>query len=170
VSDFPRALTILLPLEGGYVNDPDDSGGATNHGVTQRTYDAWQDAHQRLRRSVKEITDAEVSDLYEANYWVAARCGELPWPLAGVHFDCAVNSGVSAATKQLQRALGLVDDGLFGPRTLQAGQAAGRTECYKYLLERVWFYRKLARQVPSTAKFLAGGWLGRLERWAKEVG
>jgi lysozyme family protein len=167
--DFARALTILLSVEGGYSNDPDDAGGATNHGITQRIYHAWRDTQRLPRQSVKEITDAEVADIYEEWYWVPSRAGELPWPLAGIHFDCFANCRPEAARKQLQRALGVVDDGVFGPRTLQAAQAAGRLECYRYLLERVWHYRKLARQVPRQVKFLSGGWLGRLERWAKEV-
>ena len=39
---FERALTFVLRWEGGYVDHPADPGGATNYGVTQRTYDAWR--------------------------------------------------------------------------------------------------------------------------------
>lgn len=166
---FARALPILLRSEGGYVNDPDDAGGATNYGITEKTYHAWLRRHERPLRGVQEITAEEVHAIYWRSYWTPAQCDRLPWPLSLIHFDAAVNCGVGAAAKQLQRALGVQDDGLIGPLTLSRAASAGPRECYRYLLERTFFYRGLARQNPTQQKFLAGGWLARLESLYREI-
>ena len=40
--NFEKIVELLFGLEGGYNNDSDDKGGATNYGVTQYTFDAWR--------------------------------------------------------------------------------------------------------------------------------
>lgn len=169
MGDFERALPIILRAEGGYVNDPDDPGGETNFGITTRTYHAFLKRSGHQPRSVKEISEDEVRAIYWYSYWVPAQCDRLPWPLKLIHFDCAVNTGVSAAIRQLQRALGLQDDGIMGPITVARCAPAGPRESYRYLLERAFFYRSVARRTPTSAKFLAGGWLGRLEHLYREI-
>ena len=37
-TSFEDIIKVVLHAEGGFVNDPDDKGGATNHGVTQQSY------------------------------------------------------------------------------------------------------------------------------------
>lgn len=169
VGDFDRALPIILRSEGGYVNDPDDPGGETNFGITTRTYHAFLKRSSQEPRSVRSITEDEVKAIYWYSYWLSAQCDRLPWPLKLIHFDCAVNCGVSAATRQLQRALGLEADGIMGPITIARSAPAGPRECYRYLLERTFFYRSLVRRTPTAAKFLAGGWLGRIEDLYREI-
>lgn len=41
-SGFTRAITFILKWEGGFSDDPDDRGGRTNKGVTQKVYDTWR--------------------------------------------------------------------------------------------------------------------------------
>lgn len=94
---FARALTRVLRYEGGYSDHPDDPGGATNQGITQRTYDAWRDRHGVERQSVKHITPQEVEGIYHANYWLKAGCDQLPPAVAAATFDAAVHSGVTQA-------------------------------------------------------------------------
>lgn len=169
MTDFARALPFILKAEGGYADDPDDPGGATNMGVTQRTYDAWLTALALEPAPVRQITQGEVAAIYEKNYWAAAHCDRMPWPLSLIHFDCAVNTGLVAAAKQLQRALELKDDGVLGPVTLARCAPAGPRECYRYLLERVWFYDSLDVKSPKLTRFLTGAWLGRLRPLYREV-
>lgn len=167
---FARALPIILKAEGGYVHDPADRGGETNLGVTVAVWAQWC-ADQRLPpKPMRELTEADVTPLYRARYWLPAFCEQLPWPLSLVHFDTAVNSGPAQAAKLLQRALAVPADGAIGPRTLAAAATAGSREAYRYLLERVFFYRGLARRDASQTKFLVGGWLGRVEHLYREVG
>jgi lysozyme family protein len=120
---FTDSLPFVLRWEGGYVNDPDDPGGATNKGITQKVYDGWRRRQGRAEQTVRNITDAEVQAIYEADYWMPPRCDLLQRQLDLVQFDTAVNMGVGRAVRFLQGALGCGVDGDFGPNTRNA--AAG---------------------------------------------
>lgn len=102
---FRVALDFTLRWEGGLSNHPDDPGGLTNKGITQRTYDAWRTKNRLPKRSVKEITQEEVEAIY-AEYWVGVGADDLPPPLAVAAFDLAVNSGVGTARRLLSEAKG----------------------------------------------------------------
>lgn len=119
---FSQALAKVLVSEGGYVNDPKDPGGATNKGITQAVYDSWRVSRGLSSSPVKNISDAAVSMIYRERYWDAAKCDQLPAGVSYVVFDGAVNSGVSQSSKWLQRALGVIDDGQIGPKTIAAAK------------------------------------------------
>ena len=122
-------LRFVLRWEGGYVNHPSDPGGATNKGVTQRTFDSWRLRAGKPRADVRTITDEEVHAIYAVDYWLAAKCDTLPAPLDLVVFDTAVNMGVGRAVRFLQHAVGERDDGEFGPLTREAVLAALGAQC-----------------------------------------
>lgn len=167
--NFAAALPIVLKAEGGYVNDPADPGGETNLGVTKAVWQAWCAERGLPVKAMRDLTVEDVGPLYQTRYWLAASCDKMPWPLALIHFDAAVNSGVTQAAKLLQRALQVSDDGVLGPVTLGKAAKAEPPVCYRYLLERVWFYRGLAKAKPVMQKFLAGGWLARLQDLYREL-
>lgn len=169
MTDFRRALKVVLRNEGGFVWDPADRGGATNLGITQRTYDEWLLRHDRASRSVEHITEDEAGAIYWSAYWSAAYCDKMPWPLSLLHFDASVNHGPHEAAKLLQRALGVPVDGIIGPLTLSRCAPAGPRDCFRYLLERAFHYRAIAHGDPTQQKFLAGGWLARLEVLYAEI-
>ena len=104
-ANFAKVLPLVLAHEGGYVNHPADPGGATNKGVTQAVYDAYRVSTGQKTRSVKSITAAEVSDIYQSRYWNLADCGQLPAGVDYAVFDYSVNSGVGKAIKDLQRTV-----------------------------------------------------------------
>jgi len=158
---FQKALPVILKAEGGYVNDPADRGGATNKGITQKTYDAWRASMRQAVRPVKEITDAEVALIYEKRYWLEGRCEALVWPVSLIHFDACVNHGPGRASRMLQEAAGVQVDGKVGPKTLAAANANPLAVGKAYIEERAAFYKLLAMSA-SQAKFLKG-WLKRLE-------
>lgn len=122
--NYPKALTLILVHEGGYVNHPRDPGGATNKGVTQRVYDAYRKARGERLRSVKSIDKAEVGDIYKKQYWDAVRGDDLPGGVDYAVFDFAINSGPRRAIKYLQNAVSAVPDGVLGSKTLAAVRAA----------------------------------------------
>lgn len=163
---FETALAFTLPTEGGFVNDPDDSGGATNHGITQVTYDRYRLSLHEMNQSVQSITDDEVSAIYEQVYWTPAHCAEMPLQLAVCHFDWAVNHGVAGAIKTLQQVLSVADDGVFGPQTSSRLQQSARASNLPILIgdyldaRRAW-YEQRVMDVPSQMKFKAG-WLHRV--------
>lgn len=118
---FAKALKATLVHEGGWSKHPDDPGGATMKGVIQRVYDGFRDRKGSPRRSVRLIEDAEIHEIYRAQYWNAVHGDELPAGVDYVVFDGAVNSGPAQSVKWLQRALGNVKvDGELGAATLAA--------------------------------------------------
>ncbi len=123
-SSFDAALARVLRHEGGYSNHPADPGGPTNKGIIQRVYDAYRKARGLTARSVRNLEDAELREIYRRQYWDAVRADELPAGLDYAVFDAAVNSGPAQAAKWLQRALGVAADGQVGAVTLQAAASA----------------------------------------------
>ena len=125
-TNFSTALGQTLVWEGGYSNHPKDPGGATNKGVIQRVYNSYRRNKQMGPRSVKELTQTELEDIYRTMYWNLIQGDSLPVGLDYCVFDFAVNSGPSRAIKFLQKAINKVGtrtikvDGLMGPATLDA--------------------------------------------------
>ena len=159
MSGFFQALPVVLKLEGGLVNDPDDRGGLTNRGVTQETYDGWRIRQSLITRPVSEIEAHEVDAIYH-EYWTEGKCDALPWPLSAAHFDSCINHGPKRAARLLQASLRVVIDGQIGPITLGAAETAEPREALEALLwARISFYRRISR--GTQLKFLRG-WLGRL--------
>ncbi len=129
---FAYAFAFVLGREGGFVDRPssEDPGGATNHGVSLRyalskgrlldkDMDGDVDADD-----IRLITVEDAQKLYRADFWDATRAGEMPPAVALVVFDTAVNCGAQAARILLQKALGVVADGMLGPRSMAALKAA----------------------------------------------
>jgi lysozyme family protein len=109
--NFDEAFDRLMGHEGGYVNDPRDPGGETNWGISKRSYPNV-DIEGLSREAAKEI--------YRRDYWGRANADRFDGAIAFQVFDAAVNSGIGAAIRMLQRAVGVVDDGIVGPITLAA--------------------------------------------------
>jgi lysozyme family protein len=103
---FDHALTFVLKWEGGYVNHPQDPGGATNLGITQRTYDAWRQAQGLAPRDVRQITREEAAQIYRQRYWEPLKLQDANPALQLAAFDAAVNHGVGQALTFLARCEG----------------------------------------------------------------
>lgn len=162
MSSFETALAFTLKSEGGYVDNPADSGGATNQGITQHTYDGYRDSLKLPRRSVLEIEAAEVHDIYLEMYWAPAHCDGLSSALACAHFDWAVNHGVTGAIKTMQQACEVTPDGVWGVHTQTAVSAldtGGLWKAYNWI--RLTWYDSRVQSDPSQAVFLAG-WKARV--------
>lgn len=155
---FENALAKTLGFEGGVSNDPLDSGGLTKWGVTQKTYDAYRRTTGRDFAPVTEMDDVEMRAIYREDYWEPIHGDELPERLAECVFDMAVNSGVSAAKRTLQRAVGVPVDGVIGRQTLEAARLASPL---LFLRRRVEFVRDVIRNNPSQIEFMAG-WVNRI--------
>lgn len=109
--NFDQAFQRLIGHEGGYVNHPKDPGGETKYGITKRSYPGENIAAMTLDRA---------QTIYRRDYWGPAGCDLVPDAAKFDLFDMAVNSGVNTAIKVLQRAVGVADDGVIGPVTMQA--------------------------------------------------
>lgn len=115
---YPTALKFSLGIEQGMVNNPADPGGATNYGVTQATLDDARERIQGLPLDVKDLTVADVTQIYQVLFWNAIEGDALPNWASLAMFDAAVNSGTGEAIKWMQEATGSSPDGEMGVRTL----------------------------------------------------
>ena len=118
--NYAKSLAQVLKYEGGYVDHPKDPGGPTNKGVTQAVYDNWRKSQNFSIQSVRAIADSEVAAIYKNLYWDRISGDLLPSGVDFAVFDFAVNSGVSRAAKTLQSVVGVTQDGVIGPATIQA--------------------------------------------------
>lgn len=109
MNDFEQAVEVILKLEGGYVNDTNDPGGETNMGICKRAYPDVD---------IKNITVEQAKIIYKRDYWDKVRGDLIAWPLSLYLFDSAVNQGVDAAIKLLQKSASVAQDGILGVNTL----------------------------------------------------
>lgn len=169
MSGFLRALPVVLEYEGGFTVD---TGGPTYQGVTQDSYDAYRKRHGKPLRDVREMEGEERDHLYYDGYWVAAKCDKLPWPLSFVHFDHAVNAGVSQAIKTLQIAIEAKPDGVWGPKTQERLGLSSHNEHIlmdAMLFARLAHYHHLALTHPKPYGKYLNGWLGRVLKLRKKA-
>ena len=159
VDAFPEAVDRLLELEGGYVNDPSDSGGETNFGITQRSYPDLD---------IRGLTREKAKAIYYTDWWLKYRLGQLP-PTIGIKMlDACVNMGARQGTKLLQRALvsqgqDIAVDGKIGPATIAACKMVDEAALLQALRDQlVAFYEQLVAAKPQDEKFLHG-WLNRAQ-------
>jgi len=117
--NFEKAFEKLLGHEGGFVDHPRDPGGATRYGITQRVARA-----HGYQGEMRELPAAEARRIARIAYWDAVRADEVPDAVRYDLFDAAYHSGPEQATKWLQRAAGVDDDGKLGPKTLLAVRMA----------------------------------------------
>ncbi len=151
--DFIDAFNKLLGHEGGFVDHPSDPGGATRWGITERVARA-----AGYRGDMRDLPVGLAERIAKAEYWDAVRADDLPAEIRYVMFDAAYNSGVKQAVLWLQRALGVADDGIIGPKTLAAARAAdGATLRQRILAQRLRFFTGLSNW-PAFGK----GWARRI--------
>lgn len=173
----------IIQREGGFVDDPDDPGGATKHGVTIHTMrrlglDLDKDGDID-RMDVQQNSEALAEEIFVTEYFEKPRITDLPDVLQATVFDMQVNAG-GQAVKILQRLVSQMGHvctvgGVIGPKTLKAVQAAyaGASShlADAYGIERRNYYFALADRRVSSRKYCRtrkggkGGWIRRAEEF-----
>lgn len=115
IGNWQRCVAFTLEQEGGLVDDPNDPGGLTNFGISQRAYPGVD---------IRGLTAATASDIYGRDYWARVAGDSLPIGVDLMVFDMAVNAGVERSAEILQGCVGAAQDGAIGPATLGAVQQA----------------------------------------------
>jgi lysozyme family protein len=156
--NWDAAIQHILEWEGGYVNHPEDPGGRTNLGVTQRVWEAWT-GKPVTEADMRALTIEGVKPLYKQRYWNAVRGDALPSGVDLSVFDFAVNAGPGRASRALQQLVGVAADGVIGPKTLAAAAAKPAAQLITdYADVREAFYKTL----PTYDTF-GKGWMRRVK-------
>mgnify|MGYP000105993620 CR=1 FL=1 len=164
--EFDDLIGGILAREGGYSNHPDDRGGPTNYGITQRVYGDWLASKGQQFRSVRDLTKEEARQIYFDLYWKNSNCEALPPAVRDVHFDAAVNHGVRRAGLLLQAAAGATQDGIVGPQTLKAAFAISQDLLrMRYIVARYRFYGDIVSRDRTQIAFIVG-WLKRMREFS----
>jgi lysozyme family protein len=173
----------IVAREGGYVNDPDDPGGATNYGVTIHTMrrlglDVDRDGVVDTV-DVRKLSRTQAEEIFVKHYFQNPRIVHLPVELQASVFDMYVNAGANAV-KILQRLLrdmghAVVVDGIIGTKTAGAAELMVRDApehaVDAYGIARRNYYFRLADMRPSSRKYARtqrgckGGWIKRAEEF-----
>lgn len=124
--NFDQAFVKLIDVEKGFQRDPADNGNwtggrrdmgrlkGTKYGISAAAYP---------EEDIENLTLERAKDLYRRDYWGPAGCDAVPVEVKFPLFDTAVNAGVMTSIRLLQRAACVSDDGVLGPKTLQAVQS-----------------------------------------------
>ncbi len=154
---FEKALAHVLKSEGGFVNNPNDPGKATNLGCTQEVWEEWC-GHPVTEKAMRSLTPSDVAPLYKRKYWDKVKADSLPEGVDYCVFDTAINSGPGRAIKLLQGVIGVDQDGDIGPKTLGAVKSFDPKELIQdYSKRRLSFMMDL----PAWQHF-SKGWTNRV--------
>lgn len=171
-------LEDLLKKEGGYVNHPLDRGGATNYGVTLKTYrDLY--GNDLDENDLKNMTVDIAKDIYKHEYYLDPKIDKLDNELQGIVFDMAVNHGPIKAVKILQSATNYFNtdqlkiDGHIGPKTIQMTTQTllfyDKKFINKIVDNRVVFYKDIVDN-DKTQKIFLNGWIQRADSFRVDIG
>lgn len=151
--NFDLAFDALLGHEGGFVDNPKDPGGATRWGITERVARA-----SGYTGAMRDLPVETAKRIARTEYWDAVKADKLPEALRYAVFDAAYNSGVSQATRWLQRSVGVKEDGFVGTQTVLAAiQAPADRTLARMLGMRLEFMTNL----PTWGTF-GKGWARRV--------
>lgn len=163
-NNFSKSLKFVFLIEGGWSDHPNDPGGATMKGVTLAVYREYL-GRDVSKEELRNIPDAHLDEIYRARYWNKTRCDDLPFGVDLSVFDFAVNSGASRAARLLQRSVGVVDDGIIGPKTIAAIKVVSAKHLIiRFAEDRRNFYKSL-----KTFDTFGRGWLRRTDECEKEA-
>jgi len=171
VADFKIVLQKTLPHEGFYSNRSADRGGETYAGISRKYWPGWRgwgiiDRAKPLKqgeRVANKQLDGLIEVFYYENFWRPIRGADVKsQSVCNFMFDWGVNSG-SAATRRVQRVVGVACDGVVGPVTIQAINTCDPVDLLTRLkASRTAFVHAIVRSTPAQAVNL-NGWMRRID-------
>ena len=155
---FEKAVAFVLEQEGGWVDDPSDSGGETNFGISSPVLEKATFLGLVPKGTTpRTLTRAEAIGIYQDLYWNKIHGDELPPAVAFHLFDSAVNQGPETATRLLQQTLGVEPDGIVGEETVRAA----KDQVGARLLDEFVSKRLLRYVRTKNVERFAYGWIRR---------
>jgi lysozyme family protein len=165
MADISKLAPIVAKWEGGYVNDPNDRGGATNMGVTIGTWRAVgydKDGDGDIdAQDIKLLNKTDFQAVLK-KYWDRWQADKINnQSIANILVDWVWGSGKWGIVIP-QRILGLKQDGVVGPKTLGAVNDADPDSLFNIIFAaRIKFLNDIVANNPSQKKFIKG-WLNRM--------
>ena len=162
MAEAKRLKPFILRWEGGYSNDPDDSGGATNKGITIATFRHYYGVNATIQQ-LKTLTDDQWMHIYLCGFWNPFKADNIAnQSVANICVDWAWASGTGTAIREVQAILGVAVDGVVGAQTLTAINKANQRHLFsKIQSARLRFVEGVVRRNPRKRKFLVG-WRKRI--------
>lgn len=164
MAKIEQIIPFILKWEGGYVHNRHDKGGATNKGVTYKT---WVDFCKKKGKeasltTLRKMTNAEWTEIFKG-YWDAWKADSImSQRVANILVDWSWMSGVKVI-KKVQKMLGLTADGIVGPKTLASINGHSGDALFGQIKDvRRKYYESIVKNNPSQQVFIKG-WLNRLE-------
>ena len=161
MADYRKLKPFILKWEGGYVNDKDDLGGATNKGVTLATFRSVY-GQDKTATDLRNMTDQQWEVIFKKHFWDKWRADEITdQSVANILVDWLWASG-AYGIKIPQRVLGVSVDGIVGAKTIAAVNAKDGKSFFKEIRqERIDFIDRICTSRPQNKKFRKG-WLNRI--------
>lgn len=169
MASFETAYAIVRAHEGGYQNNPNDTGNknssgqlvGTNWGINARVYEKHI-GRPPTQADMIDMPRSVAVAIYKIEFWDKIKGDEIAdQQVANIFFDGHVNHG-SWGIYLMQSVLGIATDYIVGPQTIAAinrAKPAALFEAYKQ--KRIWAYHDLVRRRPSDQGFLRG-WMIRI--------
>ncbi len=180
MGNFDSAIGFVLGNEGGYEENPNDAGGATNFGISLRFLKSL--APDVLRKyglppdlgvdEIRNMTRDQAIRIYRGEFWDHAPFEKIiNGKLCNYIFDCCVQHGIAQGIKIAQHAClatfkdkdALKIDGVLGSHTIAKINYGSFLLMPALLAERAAFCRRLAKIRKKDEVFLQG-WLKRCYR------
>lgn len=173
-----KMIDDIIRREGEYVDHPNDRGGPTKYGITQKTLSQYL-GYAAVKSDVQNLDIEVARAIYEKNYYMAPGIYKLPEPIQAFIFDSAVNHGPRRALKFVQSVCNQAGvepatsvDGAMGPNTLRAvnwtNEQMGDVFLTALIEERRNYYLLIVANNPSQEVFLRG-WMNRVNEFDTEV-
>lgn len=169
MSDFNAAFQYVLVNEGGFSDDDEDSGGATNFGITHDDFAKFL-GHAVSTEDVKNMTQDQAQAAYLEFYWTPLRLEAIVNDgVATCIFDTGVNRGISVGSKYAQRVCNILGselsiDGQIGPLTIAEVNKYDQSKFINVYFNLVKAgYDSIVANHPSQNVFYRG-WMNRANR------
>ena len=185
IPGIDEMLDTILKHEGGFVNHPNDRGGATNFGVTIGEYGEWIGRPATIQ-DMKNMKKEEARDIFRKKYYTKPGIDQLlPAQLQPIVFDACVLYGPKRAIIFLQKILNEFGnvakkeewetdlDGVLGPHTRKliaevCAEYSWEAVNNAYVEERIRFCEAIVRNRPSQKVFLKG-WTRRANSFKRPI-
>lgn len=172
MANVNKLKPFILKWEGGFVNDPDDLGGATNKGITLTTYKEYKKRKGLSDPSVddlKNISDEEWTEILRTMFWDRWQADRIEnQSVANILVDWVWASGVHGI-KRPQKILGVTVDGIVGDKTIAALNAMDPMSLFfKIKNDRIKYIDEICKARPTNKKYKKG-WMNRINKFKFEA-